>query len=728
MAEKRPQAHIEEDSSPHKRTCIGRGGDEDIEQRHDEQESPPDVPKTGAQPVEDQVFVGPASCGSTASSSGSSDSSSSDAQGDGDSSSGDSLPESLDMGLGDVQPELLSGPMGWLQQQMLNGVDPRRILMRIIPHNMIIPEDTSVFEMWSAIAEYLRSFEEPPPRPKLEQYNTFQDAIQLLQSCKNILLLTGAGVSVSCGIPDFRSRDGVYARLAVDFPDLPNPQAMFAINYFQKDPRPFFKFAKELFPGQFKPSTSHQFISQLERHQKLLRNYTQNIDTLEQAAGITRVVQCHGSFATATCTRCGHKVDSEVIREDVFNQVVPICPLCGPDTEEMAILKPDIVFFGEGLPKDFYEKLDDDKDEADLLIVIGSSLKVKPVATIPSLLPKNVPQILINREPLPHMTFDIELLGDCDVIINELLHCLGKGWDHVCHSEQRLKETQDMPDMPSKAGRPEEEAPPQKDDRLSPPQEQTALPSSVETGHSNDCEREDTSSSTDSGRVPEVEKLPKGEVELSRNEHKNIPAGSTECENSHSEMESDQTGVEMAEEHRGEVQSVKDDQVSPEDGSGPSASTSEGPKRESIATYLKASSYLFIPPCRYVFHGAEVYMPSDDSDVGDDDLHNAVESDLHKDLFDDDLHDACRNVFRSDSESEPLHSDENNLSNSSGNDLHMRENGFDISDKNMQSNGESVFQGPFENGSPSNSPDRPTPPRVTENSSCSDTLFHEENA
>ena len=66
-------------------------------------------------------------------------------------------------------------------------------------------------------------------------------------------------MSVSCGIPDFRSRDGIYARLAVDFPDLPDPQAMFDIHYFRKDPRPFYKFARDLWPGQFTPSKCHKY-------------------------------------------------------------------------------------------------------------------------------------------------------------------------------------------------------------------------------------------------------------------------------------------------------------------------------------------------------------------------------------------------------------------------------------------------------------------------------------
>ncbi|NXC19219.1 SIR1 deacetylase, partial [Corythaeola cristata] len=204
-----------------------------------------------------------------------------------------------------------------------------------------------------------------------------QYVVLLISDCKNIFQ-----VSVSCGIPDFRSRDGIYARLAVDFPDLPDPQAMFDIEYFRKDPRPFFKFAKEIYPGQFQPSLCHKFIALMDKEGKLLRNYTQNIDTLEQVAGIQRIIQCHGSFATASCLICKYKVDCEVVRGDIFNQVVPRCPRCPPD-EPLAIMKPDIVFFGENLPEQFHRAMKYDKNEVDLLIVIGSSLKVRPVALIP---------------------------------------------------------------------------------------------------------------------------------------------------------------------------------------------------------------------------------------------------------------------------------------------------------------------------------------------------------
>merc|ERR1719384_2831906 len=192
----------------------------------------------------------------------------------------------------------------------MKGTDPRILLKDMISSDSVIPDHLDQLTMWK------------------------------------IIVLTGAGISVSCGIPDFRSRNGIYARLAVDFPDLPDPKAMFDIHYFRKDPRPFFKFAKEIYPGQFEPSPCHKFIKSVENHGKLLRNYTQNIDTLEQVVGIKNVVQCHGSFATATCMICKHKVQAEVIRQDIFEQKIPYCslpqcsssitnPLPGPSSNEV---------------------------------------------------------------------------------------------------------------------------------------------------------------------------------------------------------------------------------------------------------------------------------------------------------------------------------------------------------------------------------------------------------
>jgi NAD+-dependent protein deacetylase sirtuin 1 len=262
-----------------------------------------------------------------------------------------------------------------------HGTNPRALLTHIIPSYVQIPDDLDDYDIFKILNHLINDDSSQIQRIKLPNINTLDQTIDLIRNSKNIIVLTGAGCSVSCGIPDFRSRNGIYARLSKDFPDLPDPQSMFDIYYFKHDPRPFFKFAKEIYPGQFEPSLSHKFIKKIEENNKLLRNYTQNIDTLELAADIKRVIQCHGSFATASCTSCMRKLNADDIKEKIFNQEIPKCDQCN---NENAIIKPDIVFFGENLPEEYHKSILDDKNVCDLLIVIGSSLKVRPVANIPS--------------------------------------------------------------------------------------------------------------------------------------------------------------------------------------------------------------------------------------------------------------------------------------------------------------------------------------------------------
>ncbi|XP_018644198.1 chromatin regulatory protein sir2, putative [Schistosoma mansoni] len=311
----------------------------------------------------------------------------------------------------------IHGPFKRLNRLIQAGFnDPRLLLVRVFGMDEnSLPSDPN-----QLLSLLLTLLAEPAPRRRLRRINSLEKVLSLLSTCTSILVITGAGISVSCGIPDFRSRDGIYARLSRDYPDLSSPQAMFDMSYFKRNPIPFFKFAKELFPGQFSPSITHRMIALLESKDKLLRNYTQNIDTLEQAAGITRLIQCHGSFASATCTNCKLKVSSDFIKEAIFTQSIPRCT-----NSSYGVLKPDIVFFGEGLSNEFHDSLSNDIKQTDLVLVIGSSLKVRPVSHIPNAVPRQVPQILINREPLSNHDFDVELLGDCDVIVSELCHRLG---------------------------------------------------------------------------------------------------------------------------------------------------------------------------------------------------------------------------------------------------------------------------------------------------------------
>uniref|UniRef100_H3GLH0 Deacetylase sirtuin-type domain-containing protein n=1 Tax=Phytophthora ramorum TaxID=164328 RepID=H3GLH0_PHYRM len=336
--------------------------------------------------------------------------------GDGDSSSDDS----------DVNEEAF---MNWLVDQKTAGMPAGQMLDALglgVSEGVAVDDD----ELWEAMLSMGIRLIKPSanrPREKLDNVNTLQDVAALLRSSKKIVVLAGAGISVSCGIPDFRSENGIYSRLSEY--NLPNPQCMFDIEFFRSNPKPFFAFAKELFPKSsgftFVPSRCHYFLKLLEEKGKLLRIYSQNIDMLEHAAGISHEhsVLCHGSFATATCLACKRMYPNDAIRDDVLNQRVPMCTSCNSPE---GIVKPDIVFFGESLPRRFHDSIKSDEDEADLVLVMGSSLKVNPVRSIVSRFKKDTPMILINREPVgrPHK-FDVELLGYSDEIVQELCRLLG---------------------------------------------------------------------------------------------------------------------------------------------------------------------------------------------------------------------------------------------------------------------------------------------------------------
>lgn len=324
-------------------------------------------------------------------------------------------------------------------------------------------------------------------RAKLMKYNTIDDAVELLKRSKNIIVLTGAGISTSLGIPDFRSKGtGLYSKL--EHLGLSDPQEVFDINIFRQDPNIFYSIARDILPNTERFSPTHAFIALLQQKGKLLTNYSQNIDNLEAKAGIhpDKLVQCHGSFATATCVKCGYKVPGESIFPEIKAGRIPRCRKCaqgsrttnnssrkrklardgtekkprrvkpgeydsnsdsefdhsnlnhfssdpyssehGSNTMGCGVMKPDITFFGEALPDEFSTRLTEhDRDLVDLVIVIGTSLKVAPVSEVVPFLPPHIPQIYISRTPVSHVNFDIDLLGDCDVVVSEL--CKRAGWD-----------------------------------------------------------------------------------------------------------------------------------------------------------------------------------------------------------------------------------------------------------------------------------------------------------
>lgn len=157
------------------------------------------------------------------------------------------------------------------------------------------------------------------------------DAVSLLRDAKKVIVVTGAGISTSLGIPDFRSEQGgLYAKLRELGLGLSDPQEVFDVELFREDPGLFYSVAKEILPCTKRFTPTHAFVSLLQDRGVLEVNYTQNIDNIEGYAGIEagKLVQCHGSFATATCQRCGDRVAGEEIHGDIKAGRIPRCAVC----------------------------------------------------------------------------------------------------------------------------------------------------------------------------------------------------------------------------------------------------------------------------------------------------------------------------------------------------------------------------------------------------------------
>ncbi|CCG84394.1 protein of unknown function [Taphrina deformans PYCC 5710] len=262
-------------------------------------------------------------------------------------------------------------------------------------------------------------------RTPKEHELSFEDVGALIKqgSAKNIIICAGAGISTSAGIPDFRSpKTGLYhnlKKLNLDY-----PEQVFDIDFFRRRPEPFYQLAHELYPGNFDPTVTHSFIRLLHNKGLLLRCFTQNIDTLERRAGIPeeRLVEAHGSFAGNHCIspKCGTVADADSTEEVIKKQGIPRCKVC------KALVKPDIVFFGEGLPEVFFQRMNDFR-HADLLIVMGTSLQVQPFASLPDRVKLDCPRLLINLEEVGDFsrTMDVVKLGSCDDTVKELADICG---------------------------------------------------------------------------------------------------------------------------------------------------------------------------------------------------------------------------------------------------------------------------------------------------------------
>ena len=198
-------------------------------------------------------------------------------------------------------------------------------------------------------------------------------ATNLLRRSRHAVALTGAGISTPSGIPDFRSPE-------VGLWEQSDPMASASIQVFRRDPQAFYDWLRPLAEVslQADPNPAHRALARLEQAGVLKTVVTQNIDGLHQRAGSENVVELHGDMREAACTSCGRTYRADQFIDDLLEAgEVPRCPECG------GVLKPNIVLFGEQLPTGAIELAFEQANQADVLLVAGSSLEVTPASMIP---------------------------------------------------------------------------------------------------------------------------------------------------------------------------------------------------------------------------------------------------------------------------------------------------------------------------------------------------------
>ena len=209
---------------------------------------------------------------------------------------------------------------------------------------------------------------------------------ELIRSHQPCVVLTGAGASTESGIPDFRSAGGIWAQY--------DPLEVASVQGFRRDPERVWEFyARRLAVlADAEPNDAHRALARLEALGRVEAVVTQNVDGLHQRAGSERVTEVHGSIRGAVCPACGDRAGFERVLE-----LLPL-PRCGCG----AILKPAVVLFGELLPEAELEQATALARRARLLLVVGSSLEVHPVAGLPfETIRHGGALAIVNRDPTP---------------------------------------------------------------------------------------------------------------------------------------------------------------------------------------------------------------------------------------------------------------------------------------------------------------------------------------
>jgi NAD-dependent protein deacetylase/lipoamidase len=227
--------------------------------------------------------------------------------------------------------------------------------------------------------------------------------------------LTGAGVSVPSGIPDFRTPEtGIWANV--------DPMKVAHIDVFERDPARFWSYYRPRFQslGDKQPNAAHEALAELERRGRLEGVITQNIDRLHRAAGSENVVEVHGSIETSSCTRCAATYGLDEVDGLFDEEGVARCTTC------RGAVKPDVVLFGELLPESAMTRATQLAERAELMICIGSSLAVFPAAGLPRLTLEHGGKLaIVTKGPTPYDdAAELKLEGEVDAELGAALAVL----------------------------------------------------------------------------------------------------------------------------------------------------------------------------------------------------------------------------------------------------------------------------------------------------------------
>jgi NAD-dependent deacetylase len=243
---------------------------------------------------------------------------------------------------------------------------------------------------------------------------------ELIRESSSTVALTGAGVSVPSGIPDFRSPGtGLWTKI--------DPMKVAHIDAFRRDPKGFWEYYRPRFAmlGDKRPNPAHEALAELERRGQLEAVITQNVDRLHRAAGSERVIEVHGSIETSSCQVCGASFRLEEV-EELFVEGVAECRLC------CGAVKPDVVLFGELLPEQAMAEAQELAARADLMLCVGSSLEVYPVAGLPEVTLSSGGQLaIVTRSRTPYDgAAAVRLEGDVAEELQAVVHALGWSSPH----------------------------------------------------------------------------------------------------------------------------------------------------------------------------------------------------------------------------------------------------------------------------------------------------------